>query len=1171
VTTAKFTINGTPSSPRGFDATNGQVLTLQLETNPAPDVYQTVYSLYNPSDPAAPLASKSAPVLTTTPSSGQPTVPTGAVTVPMPASGVHSFAIRCVVNGGRETATGRVRPEWTYERIVSIRSGNGQRKQLPGESTQYGDRGWSDAQNEGVDAVAGTALPPTAVADTASLRATLMTSGQAFSVLTPPSGPWVFNASDGAGVPDDDESAIKPNQVALVSSPGRVYNGGATSAATIAALRLMSSGKQRRTRALCYSTLGDGGGGEFTWNASNNNTTRPDDGGIVIVPTALVGLTGCWERQFTGEIRAAWFGARPTWDAVTNPATALPFDNYAAFTAATSYLKSKGGGKLRIASSPLAYYFATGFDTWSFIEIVGDGPSTVLACWDNLAAPHAGQPPAIVYQMGDLGAGVFCRQSYVHDFAVSTRNGAYGVYSVAAVVQQPFVGRITMAATTQGGHGVGCVDSYVQARDGETSFGPFLSLGNIRRVFRLGRAGSPGQIIGSILRIASIDKEGGTSPVGKQITGATNATPIVIQTAAAHGYTTGATVYINGIKGNTAANTQVNTPWTITVVDATHFSLNGSVGNGTYDASQINYGYGGGWAFPALADIGRAITNIVAGGSGQMRVTCTAHGRATGDVIYIADVAGIVAANGPRRAVVIDANTFDLTVVTPTYAASVYTWAYVAWSGTYTAATGRVYDHEPYVEIANSFALLIDEVCVEGGCAMGRYAMGCFNTSDVMLTSFHQELLNMPLSHGIVFEATRHATISGHFLPGGPQGLQSLIENKSYGIKAESVNLGPSLRWLFTTDASSQPLLSDVLAVDQGRNIRDIAAETKGQESAQIIQRYLYDIPKTGWNPHLPTKLIVGENLVKCPDMSVGSLGWGLNGTGTAGIAVNTTGKNPFGGGILTKFTMATTGSVVPCATVDTTTAAASRFAGQTLTLTAIVRITGGTFGVTRATPYVTGFGIAADNGDLNWVETGGEWRILTQRFDVPSTVTTDSLVVGVNLTNGAAGVTLEVAAMSVTNGPNNVLHTNRFGSITIDGIPIIVADDLTFNGYGVIPPGTLLLPKTTPAVGDPLLKRWSGSVLEKLGGPYLHNTFGWTPGTVAAGAPVVLSVSFPGAAFGMCVEAAWSVAIPDGLQLYASVVSAGNVKLTFVNHNTAGSTSIASGTAYVVVRDRRS
>src|SRR5207249_4776576 len=56
-------------------------------------------------------------------------------------------------------------------------------------------------------------------------------------------------------------------------------------------------------------------------------------------------------------------------------------------------------------------------------------------------------------------------------------------------------------------------------------------------------------------------------------------------TSAAHGLTTGTQVTITGVQGNTAANGT----WTITVIDADTFSLNGSAGNGAYTT-------GGTWA-----------------------------------------------------------------------------------------------------------------------------------------------------------------------------------------------------------------------------------------------------------------------------------------------------------------------------------------------------------------------------------------------------------------------------------------------------------------------------------------------------------------------------------------------------------------------------------------------
>lgn len=62
------------------------------------------------------------------------------------------------------------------------------------------------------------------------------------------------------------------------------------------------------------------------------------------------------------------------------------------------------------------------------------------------------------------------------------------------------------------------------------------------------------------------------------ITGASNATPIVITVAANSGLKTGDRLAIAGITGNTAANGE----WTLEAVTATTFKLLGSVGNGVY-------------------------------------------------------------------------------------------------------------------------------------------------------------------------------------------------------------------------------------------------------------------------------------------------------------------------------------------------------------------------------------------------------------------------------------------------------------------------------------------------------------------------------------------------------------------------------------------------------------
>lgn len=62
------------------------------------------------------------------------------------------------------------------------------------------------------------------------------------------------------------------------------------------------------------------------------------------------------------------------------------------------------------------------------------------------------------------------------------------------------------------------------------------------------------------------------------VANATNATPIVITQLESHGMRTGQVGVVASVGGNTAANGT----WTVTVINAKSYSLNGSVGNGAY-------------------------------------------------------------------------------------------------------------------------------------------------------------------------------------------------------------------------------------------------------------------------------------------------------------------------------------------------------------------------------------------------------------------------------------------------------------------------------------------------------------------------------------------------------------------------------------------------------------
>ena len=79
-----------------------------------------------------------------------------------------------------------------------------------------------------------------------------------------------------------------------------------------------------------------------------------------------------------------------------------------------------------------------------------------------------------------------------------------------------------------------------------------------------------------------------TDDSGIGLSAASNTTPIVI-TAANHLYQTGETVVIKNVSGNTGAN-RTSPKWTITVIDANNFSLNGSAGTGNYTGGGVILG-----------------------------------------------------------------------------------------------------------------------------------------------------------------------------------------------------------------------------------------------------------------------------------------------------------------------------------------------------------------------------------------------------------------------------------------------------------------------------------------------------------------------------------------------------------------------------------------------------
>lgn len=178
------------------------------------------------------------------------------------------------------------------------------------------------------------------------------------------------------------------------------------------------------------------------------------------------------------------------------------------------------------------------------------------------------------------------------------------------------------------------------------------------------------QVIGALV-IASGGKYAVCTPAARAgtgtpsvfVTGATNATPIEITCNLAHGLTTGATVGIRDVLGNTAANGS----WTVTVTSSTKFTLDTSVGNGAYTAdSGVGYWSGNVNAYEAerqalLALIaahweGNLSAVLVKSASNASPIAVTTelpHGLATGAAVSLAQVLGNTAANGVGQTITV--------------------------------------------------------------------------------------------------------------------------------------------------------------------------------------------------------------------------------------------------------------------------------------------------------------------------------------------------------------------------------------------------------------------------------------------------------------------------------------------------------------------------------------
>ena len=123
------------------------------------------------------------------------------------------------------------------------------------------------------------------------------------------------------------------------------------------------------------------------------------------------------------------------------------------------------------------------------------------------------------------------------------------------------------------------------------------------------------------------------------VSGASNASPILITTASPHALTTGDTIWVSGVQGNTNANGK----WTVTVVDTTHFQLNASSGSGSYtQGGSVTPSYPwSGWSVTKVSGSGRIDTDscsALATSSGGLQCTFQAHDDTCGLITCVSNL-----------------------------------------------------------------------------------------------------------------------------------------------------------------------------------------------------------------------------------------------------------------------------------------------------------------------------------------------------------------------------------------------------------------------------------------------------------------------------------------------------------------------------------------------------
>lgn len=117
----------------------------------------------------------------------------------------------------------------------------------------------------------------------------------------------------------------------------------------ISALRLIAPVASREVFLKYYSSIGDGGEGNFRAATGASPGFYIDNGGTIIVPTGGDG-SSAWIRDYKGGISVRWFGAKGDYNGITGTDDTISIQN------AINYLTNGNGGRLII---PEGFYLVS--------------------------------------------------------------------------------------------------------------------------------------------------------------------------------------------------------------------------------------------------------------------------------------------------------------------------------------------------------------------------------------------------------------------------------------------------------------------------------------------------------------------------------------------------------------------------------------------------------------------------------------------------------------------------------------------------------------------------------------------------------------------------------------------------------------------------------------------